>query len=85
MIRALDGENILPLDADGQAHLIALFCDAGLYRVKLRRACRPFDEHDHGKRALHDGLADLHDADVEFCQQRADLGDDAGVAPLEEE
>ena len=70
-------ENILPLDADGQAHLFALFCDAGLYRVKLRRACRPFDEHDHGKRALHDGLADLHDADVEFCQQRADLGDDA--------
>ena len=70
-------ENILPLDADGQAHLIALFCDAGLHRVKLRRACRPFNEHDHGKRALHDGLADLHDADVEFCQQRADLGDDA--------
>ena len=70
-------EDVLPLDADGQAHLFALFRDAGLHRVKFRRASRPFDQHNHGKRALHNGLADFHDADVEFCQQRAYLCNNA--------
>ena len=50
----------------------------GSARRQIARCARgPLGEHDHGERALHNGLADLHDADVQLGQQRADLGDDA--------
>ena len=70
-------ENILALDADAQAPVLAVVRQVCGQRVEGDGALGGVHHHHHGEVLLHDGLADVQHVDAVFGQPGADAGDDA--------
>ena len=70
-------EDVLPLDADGQAAALAVGLQVGAQGVEGRLTLGQVHHHHHGEVALHDGLADIQDVDAAGRQGVAHTGDDA--------
>ena len=70
-------EDIFPLDTDGQSGFLLFLLQDLADLIKGLFGPAGIHQHDHGKIAVHNRLADIYNIDLHTGQQSADLADDA--------